>query len=121
MRETRQEPRQIALEVVSYEHRHSGGFLQDLLQRVQLLVVDLFPLRTAFYIGSAGSDLQTLLRLRRCVQRFDLRTLQVHEHLLFHVLVENARGRRQLYADHVHDWLFEIEPICGIDRDTHVA
>ncbi|MNP40051.1 hypothetical protein D3C76_1336580 [compost metagenome] len=83
--------------------------------------MDLLPLRAAFDVRSPRADLQTLLRLGGRVQRLDLRAFQVHEHLFFHVLVEHARGRRQIHLNDVHDRLFEVEPVCSVDCDTHVA
>ncbi|MNX79670.1 hypothetical protein D3C86_1113060 [compost metagenome] len=121
IRETLLEARQVALEVVRGQHRHTGSFLDDLFQCVQLLVVDLFPRFAAFQIGCTIRDLQKFHRLGRSAQRFDLlAALQLHEEFLLHQLVHRLRCRRQLDHDLVDDRLFQCEPVGRVDRDAHV-
>ncbi|MNE20402.1 hypothetical protein D3C80_1135190 [compost metagenome] len=107
--------------MVRGQHRHTGSFLDDLFQRVQLLVVDLLPRFPAFQVGGAVRDLQKLHRLSRSVQRFDLLpAFQLHEELLLHLLVHDLGRCRQLDHNAVDDWLFQCEPVRGIDCDAHV-
>ncbi|MNO85002.1 hypothetical protein D3C76_763600 [compost metagenome] len=83
--------------------------------------MDLFPRFAALQVRGTVRYLQKLHRLSGGIQRFDLLSaFQLHEELLFHLLVHHLGRRRQLDHDAVDDRLFQCEPVGGVDRDAHV-
>ena len=106
--------------VVAHQQRIVACGLYELLQRVELLVVELDPGDAVLEEHSAGGHLQALAVLGRRDQGLDFMRADHGEELALHLPVLDLGGRRQVDLDHVDDRVLQIEPVLGVQRQTDV-
>src|SRR5579864_1703227 len=116
---------QIMLKMISDQNGGASCFLNNVVKRADLRIVNLLPLFRFIRVDGAISNLQALLRLACRFQRFDRRRpempVEFQEHLLFHIPILRHRFVRQLHFDHVANRLFQIEVVFRIERQAYVA
>lgn len=114
-REGASQAREVGLEVIGDEHRHTSGFLDDALQRLELGIVNLLPVASVVDIHRAVDEFEASHGASRRVHRFDGVLADLHEHVAFHVAIELPSVAGQIDIHGTHDRFLHIEPVGGIE------
>ena len=109
--EARLNPREIVLIAVQHEQRLAVRRFDEILQRIQLLIVNHADV-VKLVVHRAVGQLQELSRERRGVYRKHIAVRVGQKHVALHLAVQFLFARRERKLDHVVDPLRHLQMVC---------